>query len=251
MKNNTNYFSHDGNASQDPKIMELLMNHSLQWYWLYWRIVEMLFNADWYKLETSKCKAIAYQVHLPLEMFNEIFEFFVESWLLIEKNGVFWSDSLLKRMSLKEEIRQKRINSWRQWWIAKSKQKLASATEKPSKIVAEASNKSKVKESKVNNKYIIELEEFKEKWNKINLVSKNKLNWFKQLNKMIKISDSLMKIYKRRRKEYSIDEIRLALNNYFNDIQNREYNERWYHNHRWTLLEFLTRDGWLNTFINK
>lgn len=147
MKNNSNYFSHDGNASQDPKIMELLMIHKLEWYWLYWRIIEMLFNADWYKLECSKCQAIAYQLHLSFEAFDKIFKFMVNIWLLKEKDWQFWSDSLLKRMELKEEIRKKRIEAWRQWWINKSKQNVANAKQ----IASNKIKLNKIKLKEINN----------------------------------------------------------------------------------------------------
>lgn len=101
------------------------------------------------------------------------------------------------------------------------------------------------------NQNLIELKEFVEKRNKVNITSKKKLQPFKNLPKIRKITEQLKKKRIKTRKEYTIEEIKTAVNNYIEDIENRNYDEtREYHNHRFTLDEFLSREKWLNKFIN-
>lgn len=118
MKNNDYYFSHDWLAHEDPKILELKMNYWLEWYWLYREIIERLFNA-WWKLLLKQKKAIAYQLHIDSEKFDNIFSLMIEVWLLKNDDDFFWSDSLLIRQEKLQEIREKRAKAWRLWWLAK------------------------------------------------------------------------------------------------------------------------------------
>jgi len=144
MKNNTNYFSHDGNAHADWNCLKLKMKHWLEWYWLYREIIERLFN-EWWKVLLNEREAIAYQLHLEYEAFEKMFDCMIDIWLLkTDWIEFFWSDSLLKRINKKNEIKQKRIDAWRKWWLKKK----ASAKQMLSKSEAIKVNKTKLNKSK-------------------------------------------------------------------------------------------------------
>jgi len=245
MKNNTNYFSHDWNAHEDMKCLELKMKHWLEWYWLYWEIVERLFN-EWWKLLLSKNKAIAYQLHISEQTFDTIFSTLLEIWLLVSDNNEYYSESLLKRIMIKDEIKKKRQEAWRQWWIANSKQKLANAKQI-------ASNKTKLNKTKLNEEEAEnrtkELSDFIEKRNGV------KKFWLanKWLPKTKKITDKLKNVWRLKRKDYSIDDIRQWVNNYclkMKECKPRD-NKDTYYKHRFTLYEFLKQDNWLDKYFNQ
>ena len=42
MERTTYYFSHDGNAAQDPKMQALISVYGMEGYGRYWRLIEMI-----------------------------------------------------------------------------------------------------------------------------------------------------------------------------------------------------------------
>lgn len=224
MKNNTNYFSHDGNAHEDMKCLELKMKHWLEWYWLYWELIERLFN-EWWKLMLSKNKAIAYQLHISEQTFASIFSTLLDVWLIIKDKNNYWSDSLLNRITIKEEIKQKRIEAWRKWWTAKSKQKLANAKQIPS-------NKTKLNKTKLNK---IKEKEIKEEDKKL----------YKDFVFLSETQHTqLINNYWERWNEY----IR-KLNDYAHQIWNIKFKNK-YKSHYHTILNWLKRD-WIKKSVKK
>lgn len=106
------YFSHDANAQRDPKILRLRQKHGWEGYGLFWALVEMLRNEEEYKLRTQyETYAFALQSHEDrIKSIVEDFELFT-----IE-DGFFWSESLIRRMSIKncksEKARKSAMLRW-------------------------------------------------------------------------------------------------------------------------------------------
>jgi hypothetical protein len=94
-------------------------------------------------------------------------------------------------------------------------------------------------------KSTIDLEDFVDKWNSIKL---KKLK--KQLPKTIKITEKIKKERARVTKEYTIEEIKLWVNNYCKYLVSMRSDKWTYKDHRFTLYFFLKRDWWLSNFIN-
>jgi hypothetical protein len=119
------YFSHDSNARHDPKITAMRGVYGMQGYGWFWTLVEMMREADGYKLDMkskyafnayaiqtqSECNAIASFVH---DCINE-FELFASD------GDNFWSESLLRRMELRESKSEKARNSAKARWSKESK----------------------------------------------------------------------------------------------------------------------------------
>lgn len=133
----TFYFSHDYNTRSDQKIKQLIRKHWMQWYWLYWCIVEDLYqNANALQLDFSW---IAYDFHIDEKIVESIISDFN---LFVVKDGKFSSKSVWDRLQKRvKKSAVARENANIRWW-----KKDANALQK--KCKPNALKESKVKENK-------------------------------------------------------------------------------------------------------
>ncbi len=113
------YFKHDSNARNDPKIKSLINKYGLEGYGRFWVVIEMLREAERYKLEDKKYiwEALAEQMKIEVKDTKQFIKDCVEEFELFEANDhCFYSVSLLKRMLELDTIREKRrdaaLKSW-------------------------------------------------------------------------------------------------------------------------------------------
>lgn len=168
------YFSHDSNARNDLKMLKLRRLHGIEGYGLFFCVIEMLRETNGYKLNLSVIPEICFDLRVDENVFEGLFE----SGLLQKNGEYFYSDSLLKRMEIREEIREKRSASGKLGAIAKHSQSDSKASDKqmPSKCQA-SDQQGKERKGK----------EIKEKEIKINETINN--------NKFIKPTLEELKIY--------------------------------------------------------
>jgi hypothetical protein len=155
MKKEAYYFSHDSNAKDDPKILQLRMEMGWEGYGLFWAIIEMLRNESDFRMRTHyKGIAFALQTH------EDCIKRLINDFDLFQLDDqYFWSESLLKRMELKEERSEKARESAKKRW---NRDNDANAMRTHSERNADAMQ---LKESKVK--------EIKEKETKVNEDSHN------------------------------------------------------------------------------
>jgi len=111
-KDQSLYFSHDSNSRRDPKLVKLLRVVGWNGYGLYWAIVEQLRESDQYRMETDY-ESIAYDMQTQCKTIKNI----VENFKLFKiKDGWFWTESLLRRMKLKDEKSKKCSDSANKRW---------------------------------------------------------------------------------------------------------------------------------------
>ena len=158
MKKEAYYFSHDSNAKDDPKILQLRMEMGWEGYGLFWALIELLRNESDHRMRTHyKSIAFALQTH------EDSIKKLINDFNLFEiEDDYFWSESLLKRMELKEERSEKARESAKKRW---NKDNDANAMPTHSERNA---NAMQLKESKGK-----EIKEIKEKENKVNEDSHN------------------------------------------------------------------------------
>lgn len=97
------YFSHDSNARNDEKIIELRMIHDWSGYGIYWAIIEMLRDSETYTLK-KKLKSLAFELRTSEEVIKSI----IEDFDLFDFNEFeFWSNSLKTRMEIKNKKSKK------------------------------------------------------------------------------------------------------------------------------------------------
>ena len=106
--NNTFYFSHDGNARGDQKILYLRASHGWEGYGIYWMLIEMMFECSESKLEHENIPAIAYDNQVKPETLQSIVDTCIKKGLFISDGNYFWSNSLRCRKELALESRNKK-----------------------------------------------------------------------------------------------------------------------------------------------
>ena len=149
------YFPHDANAQNDPNIIKLLYKHSWAGYGLYWSIIEKLRNEPDYTMETDY-DMIAYALRVDADKIKSIIEDF--NLFIIEK-GYFYSESLKRRMSRLDAIKEKRAYAGKMSGISRNQTKSEQPSNNSATGVEQVLN-SKEKHSK---KQHIKLNKIKEK----------------------------------------------------------------------------------------
>lgn len=136
------YFSHDSNAKNDEKIVRLRMKHGWEGYGLYWAIIERLRESSNY-MSVCDFNLIAYDLRTDSAKIKSIVEDF-GLFAFTDESECFYSESLTKRMELKNErSTTARKNAQKRWDKCDS-----NATAMQQQCKPNAIKESKVKESK-------------------------------------------------------------------------------------------------------
>ncbi len=109
----TFYFSHDYNARNDDKIKKLLRKHWMEGYWVYWAVIEELYNNA--NALNFDCEGIAYDLRSSENIVKSVltdFELFVQKWSEFYSKSVW--DRLLKR---DEKSRKARESAEKRWGV--------------------------------------------------------------------------------------------------------------------------------------
>lgn len=148
------YFSHDANARQDPKILALMSVYGAEGYGWYWIIVETLREQSDFTLDMQgkySFNALAMQMHCNKDTAEKFVHDCIDEFELFASDGQsFWSNSLLRRMAMKEEISQKRKKAAEKRWGKKQEDAESMQMHNTSNADGMQGKEKKVKESKVN-----------------------------------------------------------------------------------------------------
>jgi hypothetical protein len=164
MKKEAYYFSHDANAKDDPKILQLRMEMGWEGYGLFWALIEMLRNESDHRMRTHY-KSIAFALHTHEDSIKKLINDFD---LFAIEGEYFWSESLLKRMEMKESKSEKARQSAKKRWNQDNDAN-AMRTHSDSNANAMQLKESKVKESKgkeISKDTFISLDEVEEEMGK-------------------------------------------------------------------------------------
>lgn len=116
----TYYFSHDSNASQDPKILAMRSVYGWEGYGWYWMLVEMMREQQDYKLNIEgkyAFNALCFQMQCTEEKARQFIGDCINEFKLFESDGkTFWSNSLLRRMDKAKEKSKKAKQSAQKKW---------------------------------------------------------------------------------------------------------------------------------------
>jgi hypothetical protein len=146
MKKDAYYFSHDANARNDFKILKIRRSLGLEGYAIYFCLIEMLREQNTYKLPVNSIPDIAFDLHTSDEKIKTI----IYSFDLFEiDENEFFSVRLLRSMNTYNSLKTKLSENGRKGGLSKAKAGLNQGSSIKGK-------ESKVKESKVNNKLIID-----------------------------------------------------------------------------------------------
>lgn len=116
------YFSHDYNTTNDPKIIALLGDYGAVGYGIYWRIVELLHSESSHSLPFKKYifLSIAKQMSTPVEQVESIVSDCINVYeLFIKEDDYFYSQRVNK--NLKKQIKNinKRMFNYdvKKWYL--------------------------------------------------------------------------------------------------------------------------------------
>jgi len=108
------YFSHDSNARTDEKIIEMRMVHGWEGYGIYWAIIELLRETSDYRMRTHY-ERIAYALQTQSDLIKSVINDF-GLFVIDNKSEYFWSQSLLRRMEMRENKSKKARKSANARW---------------------------------------------------------------------------------------------------------------------------------------
>jgi hypothetical protein len=92
------YFSHDCGACRDLKIIKLRRKFGWEGYGVFWAVIEALRETSNYEISLEDVDDLIFEFGFK----REIFDFLFKCGLLTKDGDVFYSDSLKRRMELKE-----------------------------------------------------------------------------------------------------------------------------------------------------
>lgn len=149
-KKESQWFSHDCDAADDPKLVALIAQYGMAGYGQWWRLVETLRKArsDGYKLKTNTKFAYAALAKTLMCSVDEVKDYIyncIEEFELLKTDGEYiWSDSLIDRMAPMDEKKQSLSERGRKGAevtnAKKSAQASAQATTPLGQSAAEATN---------------------------------------------------------------------------------------------------------------
>ncbi len=147
------YFSHDANAQDDEKILDLRADYGWEGYGLFWAILELMRNQSDYMLENGNrlYKKLSMKFNVRPDFMEQFFNDCLEYGLFIEENGKIYSKSFLERMEKYEKRKsaaRKAANArWNNDSGSSEKQKESKGNANVMRTHSDG-NASKVKESK-------------------------------------------------------------------------------------------------------
>lgn len=114
------YFSHDSNARRDPKIIALRSKYGYEGYGRYFALIEIMRESKGYMIDMSKGYVIqSVASELEFEDSEKCKKFIKDciDFELLETDDIFaWSNSLLDRMKMFEEKRQRYVDMAKKRW---------------------------------------------------------------------------------------------------------------------------------------
>jgi hypothetical protein len=144
------YFSHDSNAHKDPKTLKLRARFGWEGYGIFWAIIETLREQEGYGWKSDDKELLSYSFANGEPIVNQVIDYCIEIGLLTESDdGYIQSDSLKKRMDIKEEKRQKKVEAGKKGAHSRWKNGGANGSANSNGMAEDGKGKEKkVKESK-------------------------------------------------------------------------------------------------------
>lgn len=145
------YFSHDSNARNDIKIKSMKKRYGIAGYGRFWILIEMLRDEESHKLPLKAFTFIALAEEFGCDeeeakkYISDLIEVFE---LLHSDNEFFWSESLLRRMDLREQARQQRIDAGKKSAAKRAAKKQQNLTDSQRSFNGRSTNAQQGKERK-------------------------------------------------------------------------------------------------------
>jgi len=119
-KTQSYWFSHDTDAWSDINIELMMSVYGAEGYGFYWIIIETLSMQDSYKLPVNNkgyLAVLSRRMQTSPEKLSEFIEDCINSFsLFISDDSFFWSESLIKRLGIRDNVKKARSSSSMKRW---------------------------------------------------------------------------------------------------------------------------------------
>jgi len=105
------YFSHDGNARNDEKVLMLRAEHGWEGYGLFWALVEMMFESKDTCLHHAHLKGIALCYNVDITVLEGVINTCLTHHLFDSDGVSFWSETLRQRKQIFMDARQQKSDA--------------------------------------------------------------------------------------------------------------------------------------------
>lgn len=203
----TFYFSHDYNARDDEKIMNMLADMWTEWYGLYWILIETLAQNDW-KIKLESIKWLSYKLRCDNLLITKLVHSY-NLFIIDEEEWIFYNRRLLSHLEKRLQSKQKMS----EWW----KKAMAKRWGDDKVVISEViRSDNKVKERKGKESKVKEIKHKYGEFKKILLSEKEKNKliedyWQVTFDNYIKILDEWIEM-----KWYKYKNHNLAIRNWIN-----------------------------------
>jgi len=157
----TYYFSHDGNARNDEKILMLRAEYGWEGYGIFWVLIEMMFESTDTSLSHAKLKGIAVSHNIDITLLQSVINTCITEALFISNGDQFWSESLRKRKNKFQEIKAQKSEAGKKGMAKRWGSDNTDITPLKQSDNADITEDNKVKEIKEKKNIIITLDEEK------------------------------------------------------------------------------------------
>ena len=145
MKNNTSYFSHDYNASNDYKILLMRNKLGIKGYGIYWFLIERLADAGGY-LPIEMIPIYSAQMQVEPEEVNQLLSDF--NLFQFTKNQ-FFSERLIRHLQLRNQEKENKSFAGKKSGEARAKKSASTENEQVFSVCSTDNEQRKEKKSKI------------------------------------------------------------------------------------------------------
>lgn len=114
------YFSHDCGARNDPKILQLRLAMGWEGFGIYFAVIEILREQRGYKFPSLAKASLCLTLSIEKTTLEKFFGLALDLGLLVDDGDSIYSESLLRRMEKKEELKKKLSEAGRKGGLAKA-----------------------------------------------------------------------------------------------------------------------------------
>lgn len=220
-KQTVNYFSHDADASEGRTLSILFNNFGHEGISCWWQLLETLSRTNNHVISLNNGEDLEYlaaKLHFTPDRLNEILKKMAELGAIdkpLFEQGLIWSQNFVNRVEQVYKTRRQELPSkptllGKETELIKEETQLLKSETPQSKV-------NKLKETKYISVFNL--------WNEQGIIAHKTLT-----SDMKRVIDNTLQ-------DYTQEEIVQAITNYAVIVKGNEY----YFNHKWTLVEFLSR----------
>ncbi len=151
----TFYFSHDYNTRDDEKIMNMLADMWMEWYGLYWTLIETLVQNNW-TIKLDSIKWLWYKLRCDNTLITQLLHNY-NLFIIDEEKWIFYNKRLLTHLDKRQELKDRKSEAGKKGMAKRWGNNNTTITPVITEDNTTITNDNKVKESKVKESKVKEI----------------------------------------------------------------------------------------------